>query len=140
GNIHGGPATITAGGSSFEVDEIVAAAGRTPASSGIGLEQVGIDVSKSHGFLETDDHMSVLGAGDWLYAAGDVRGPALLTHMGKYQARIAGAVIAARAEGRPIDGPRYRDVADQGVVPAVIFTDPQVASAGLTEANAREQG
>ena len=140
GRIHGGPATVRAGGSSFEVDEIVVAAGRTPASRELGLERVGLDVSGSHGFLETDDHMAVSGAGGWLYAVGDVNGRALLTHMGKYQARIAGDVIAARAEGRPLDGRRYRDLADQAAIPAVVFTDPQIASVGLTEASAREQG
>jgi dihydrolipoamide dehydrogenase len=140
GRTHGGPATVTAGGSSFEVDEIVVAAGRIPASAGIGLERIGLDVSGSHGFLQADDHMTVVGGGGWLYAVGDVCGRALLTHMGKYQARIAGDVIAARAEGRPTDGARYRDVADHDMVPAVIFTDPQVASVGLTEAKARERG
>jgi dihydrolipoamide dehydrogenase len=140
GLIHGGPATLRAGGWSAEVDEIVVAAGRTAATSGIGLERVGVDVSESRGFLETDDHMAVIGHGDWLYAVGDACGRALLTHMGKYQARVAGDVIAARAEGRPTDGGRYRDLADDGIVPAVVFTDPQVASVGLTEAKARERG
>jgi dihydrolipoamide dehydrogenase len=140
GRIHGGPAKITAGGSSFEVDEIVVAAGRTPASADIGLERVGLDVSGSHGYLETDDQMAVIGGGGWLYAVGDVCGRALLTHMGKYQARVAGDVIAARAAGRPLEGARYRDIADHGVVPAVIFTDPQVAAVGITESSARQRG
>jgi pyruvate/2-oxoglutarate dehydrogenase complex dihydrolipoamide dehydrogenase (E3) component len=140
GRIRGGPATVTAGGSAFEVDEIVVAAGRRPTSHDIGLEHVGVDVSESHGFITTDDHMTVTGAGEWLYAIGDVCGRALLTHMGKYQGRIAGDVIAARAEGRPIDGRRHRDVADHDMIPAVIFTEPQVASVGLTEARARERG
>jgi dihydrolipoamide dehydrogenase len=140
GQIRGVPARLDAGGSTFEVDEIVVAAGRTPASGGMGLEQLGIDVSDSRGFLQTDDHMTVSGGGEWLYAVGDVCGRALLTHMGKYQARIAGDVIAARAEERPIDGARYRDVADHDMVPAVVFTDPQVAAVGLTEAKARERG
>ncbi|HEY2161764.1 MAG TPA: NAD(P)/FAD-dependent oxidoreductase [Solirubrobacteraceae bacterium] len=140
GRMHGGPATITAAGSTFEVDEIVVAAGRRPRTDDLGLESLGVDVSKSHGFLLVDERMSVPGAGEWLYAVGDVCGKALLTHMGKYQARIAGAVISARAEGRPLDGSRYRDLADDGAVPAVIFTDPQVASVGLTEAGARERG
>jgi pyruvate/2-oxoglutarate dehydrogenase complex dihydrolipoamide dehydrogenase (E3) component len=140
GRIHGGPATITAGGRSFEVDEIVVAAGRTPTSADVGLDRIGIDVSASQGFVTTDDHMAVPGGGDWLYAVGDITGRALLTHMGKYQGRIAGDVIAARAEGRPIDGSRHRDVADHDMVPAVIFTDPQVASVGLTEAAARDKG
>jgi dihydrolipoamide dehydrogenase len=136
GRIHGGPVTVTAAGSSFEVDEVVVAAGRTPATHDIGLEQVGVD---ANGYLETDDHMSVKGGPDWLYAIGDANGRALLTHMGKYQGRIAGDVIAARAEGRPIDGSRYRDLADHDMVPAVVFTDPQVASVGFTESRARER-
>jgi dihydrolipoamide dehydrogenase len=119
----------------------VVAAARTPATRDIGLERIGVDVSGSHGYLETDDHMTVqTGTGSWLYAIGDANGRALLTHMGKYQGRVAGDVIAARAEGRPIDGSRYRDLADHDMVPAVVFTDPQVASVGLTESRAREKG
>jgi dihydrolipoamide dehydrogenase len=140
GRIHGGPAIVSAGGSTFEVDEIVVATGRTPATRELGLETVGIDVSASHGYVPTDDHLAVLGAEDWLYAVGDVNGRALLTHMGKYQARIAGAVIGARAAGRPTDGPRYADRADAGAIPGVIFTDPQVATVGLTEEAARRTG
>ena len=140
GRIHGGPARVTAGGSTFEVDEVVVAAGRRPATSELGLERVGVDVSGSHGYLETDDHMEVLGGRGWLYAIGDACGRALLTHMGKYQGRIAGDVIGARAEGRPLDGSRYHDVTDHDMVPAVVFTDPQVASVGLTELRARERG
>ena len=78
--------------------------------------------------------------GDWLYAVGDITGRALLTHMGKYQARICGAVIAARAQGRPATGSRFTDVADAGKVPQVTFTDPQVASVGVTEKQARDAG
>jgi dihydrolipoamide dehydrogenase len=140
GRIHGGPVTVSAGGSSFEVDEVVVAAGRTPATREIGLERIGVDVSESHGYLQTDDHMAVKGGPGWLYAIGDANGRALLTHMGKYQGRIAGDVIAARAEDRSIDGSRYRDLADHDMVPAVVFTDPQVAAVGLTESRAREKG
>jgi len=63
-----------------------------------------------------------------------------LTHMGKYQGRIAGDVIAARAEGRTLEGSRFRDVADHDMVPAVVFSDPQIASVGLTEVAARQRG
>ena len=141
GRLHGGPATLTAGGQSIEVDEIVVATGRTPASAGLGLESVGLDVGPSHGFVPVDDHLNVVGVdGTWLYAVGDLCGRALLTHMGKYQARIAGAVIAARADGRPLTDLGHRDIADHDIVPAVVFTDPQVASVGLTEAAARQKG
>jgi pyruvate/2-oxoglutarate dehydrogenase complex dihydrolipoamide dehydrogenase (E3) component len=141
GRIHGGPVEVTFGGRPITVDEIVVATGRTPASSDIGLETVGLDVSATHGFVPTDDHLTVRGVdGAWLYAVGDLTGRALLTHMGKYQARIAGWVIAARASGMPLDGPRFSDQADHDQVPQVTFTDPEVASVGLTEAAARGQG
>jgi dihydrolipoamide dehydrogenase len=139
GVIHGGVATLSVDGRSFEVDELVVAAGRRPATHDIGLDAVGIKPN-DHGAVETDEHLAVVGADSWLYAVGDVNGRALLTHMGKYQARIAGDVISARAEGRPLDGPRYVDLADGDCVPGVIFTDPQIAYVGLTEAAAKERG
>jgi dihydrolipoamide dehydrogenase len=63
--------------------------------------------------------------------------------MGKYQARLCGEVIAARATGKPLDEGSYNaytDLADHGAVPQVTFTDPEVASVGLTEQDARGQG
>lgn len=139
GRIHGGPANLSAGGSTFEVDEIVVAAGRTPNSEHLGLETVGVRANQ-HGYLDTDDHMAVTNTHTWLYAIGDVCGRALQTHMGKYQGRVAGNVIAARAERRSTDGPRFRDIADHGMVPGVLFTEPQVASVGITESSARDEG
>jgi dihydrolipoamide dehydrogenase len=79
-------------------------------------------------------------SGGWLYAVGDVNGRNLLTHMGKYQARICGDVIAARAKGKPDDLPAMRDVADGRGAPQVVFTDPQVCVVGLTEAAAKAHG
>ena len=142
GRIHGAPATVTlAGGEQVEVDEIVVAAGRSPRTADLGLDSVGLDLDRSHGYVPVDEHLTVPGVpGDWLYAVGDVNGRALLTHMGKYQARIAGAVIGARAEGWPLSGTSNLDMADEAAVPAVVFGDPQVASVGLTEARARQRG
>ncbi|MBO0748266.1 MAG: NAD(P)/FAD-dependent oxidoreductase, partial [Acidimicrobiaceae bacterium] len=138
GHIHGGEAQVTVGKEVFAVDEIVVAAGRVPNSADLGAETVGTTFDR---YVEVDDHLGVRGvAGDWLYAIGDLNGRALLTHMGKYQARIAGAVIGARADGRPLAGSEYLDSADHGQVPQVTFTDPQVASVGLTEAAARAAG
>jgi dihydrolipoamide dehydrogenase len=80
---------------------------------------------------------------DWLYAVGDVNHRALLTHQGKYQARAAGNVIAARANGQELDdGPWGLHVAtaDHEAIPQVTFSDPEVASVGLTEAAARKAG
>ena len=134
GWIHGGEVTVTLSDSSTVVaDEILVAAGRTPNSDDIGLASVG---RPERGFVEVDDHLTVPGF-DWLYAIGDLNGRALLTHMGKYQARIAGEVIAARALGTPLSGSVYRD---RAAVPQVTFTDPEVGSVGPTEAQAREAG
>jgi dihydrolipoamide dehydrogenase len=78
-----------------------------------------------------------------LYAAGDVTGRALLTHQGKYAARIVGAAIASRATGEELDTRPWGEhvaTADHSAVPQVVFTDPEVASAGRTEAQARAAG
>ncbi|MFH5231758.1 dihydrolipoyl dehydrogenase family protein [Antrihabitans spumae] len=135
GTIHGGPATLDLGNEQIVVDEIIVAAGRTPASADLGLASVGLDDGR---YVETDDHLTA--TGDWLYAVGDINGRAPLTHMGKYQARVCGDVIAARAEGRAIDGPRYAATADHGLVPQVVFTEPEVASVGRTEREAKQDG
>ncbi len=109
----------------------------------LGLETVDL---KPGSWLEVDDSLRVRGVtGDWLYAAGDVNHRVLLTHMGKYQGRICGNVIAARAKGiaeaaTPELWSRYSATADNSVVPQVIFTDPEVASVGLTEAAAKARG
>ena len=77
-----------------------------------------------------DDQLRVKGF-DWLYAIGDVNGRALLTHMGKYQARLAGDHIL---------GKDVAATADHTEIPRVVFTEPQVASIGLTLAAAKEAG
>jgi len=80
----------------------------------------------------------------WLYGVGDVNHRALLTHQGKYQARIAGAAIAARAEGVPILESdlwgKHAATADSRAVPQVVFTDPEAASVGLSLAEAEQSG
>ncbi len=125
-------------GFTLQADELLVATGRRPLTDDIGLSSVGIP---DGGYLEVDDSMRVRGvAGGWLYAVGDVTGRNLLTHMGKYQARVCGDVIAARARGRSDDGPAFRASADSRGAPQVIFTDPQVGAVGLTESQAREQG
>ncbi|MFL6101058.1 MAG: dihydrolipoyl dehydrogenase family protein [Actinomycetales bacterium] len=125
-------------GSTVAGDEVLAALGRTPASGDLGLETVGLEAS---GYVKVDDSMLVEGVGGgWLYATGDLTGRNLLTHMGKYQSRVAGDVIAARAKGAPDDGPSLRATADALGAPQVVFTDPEVCAVGLTESAAREAG
>jgi dihydrolipoamide dehydrogenase len=95
------------------------AAGRRPLSDDLGLETVGLTPGEK---VEVDDTLRVATA-PWLFAIGDVNGRSLLTHMGKYQARVAASVIA----GHPLRATR-----DGQGAPRVIFTDPQVAAVGLT--------
>ncbi|MGW2103373.1 dihydrolipoyl dehydrogenase family protein [Streptomyces olivaceoviridis] len=120
-------------GDELTADEILFATGRAPRSEDIGLGTVGLTPGD---WLPTDDSLTVTAVpGNWLYAVGDVNRRALFTHQGKYQARIAGAVIAARARGEEIDTARWAphsSTADLEAVPGVVFTDPEVASVGLT--------
>jgi pyruvate/2-oxoglutarate dehydrogenase complex dihydrolipoamide dehydrogenase (E3) component len=116
-------------------DELLVATGRTPATGELGLETVGLEPGK---YVQVDDSMHALGG--WLYACGDATGRNLLTHMGKYQARVAGDVIAARAAGKPDDRPNMRASADDAWVPQVVFTNPQICSVGLTAAQAADRG
>jgi dihydrolipoamide dehydrogenase len=130
-----------AGGETVEADELLVAIGRTPRTGDLGLDTVAL---KPGDWLTVDDTMLVTDVpAGWLYAAGDVNHRALLTHQGKYQARAAGDVIAARAAGRPVeDEPWGAHVAtaDHRAVPQVVFTDPEVASVGLTAAAAEQAG
>src|SRR4051794_27660093 len=90
-----GPVTgELADGTTIEADELLVAVGRRPHTADIGLETVGLEPGKN---VEVDDRLRANGVdGDWLYAVGDVNGLSLLTHMGKYQARISGDVIAGK--------------------------------------------
>ncbi|WP_149084068.1 MULTISPECIES: dihydrolipoyl dehydrogenase family protein [Microbacterium] len=126
-------------GETVTAAEVLVATGRSPRSADIGLDVVGLEPG---GWIETDDTLRVPDV-DWLYAVGDVNGRVLLTHQGKYQARAAGDVIAARAKGEAVhDGPwgRHAATADHAAVPQVTFSIPEVGSVGLTEASAREAG
>jgi dihydrolipoamide dehydrogenase len=122
------PVTATLGDDrEIEADEILVAVGRRAATTDLGLDTVGL---KPGEYVDVDDRLRATGVdGDWLYAVGDCNGRTGLTHMGKYQGRIVGDVIA----GRDI-----RDRASVTVVPRVTFTDPQVCAVGYTEAQARE--
>jgi dihydrolipoamide dehydrogenase len=126
-------------GPAIMADELLVATGRVPRSDDLGLETIGLEPGS---WLDVDDTMQVKGF-DWLYATGDINHRVLLTHQGKYQARAAGDVIAARALGKPVhDQPWGTHVAtaDHEAVPQVTFSDPEVASVGLTAAAAKKAG
>jgi dihydrolipoamide dehydrogenase len=122
-------AVTVSDGSTVEGDTLLVALGRQYDTDTLGLDAVGLETG---GPVAVDAHYRVPGH-DWLYAVGDINGRALFTHMGKYQARIAADMVLGHdhAASHGADGP---------LSPRVIFTDPQVAAVGHTEATAREAG
>jgi pyruvate/2-oxoglutarate dehydrogenase complex dihydrolipoamide dehydrogenase (E3) component len=104
-------------GEVLEAERLLVATGRQPSVHELGLEQLGVEVTKRG--VTVDDRLR---AADGVWAIGDAAGVGLLTHLGKYQARVAAANIAGQ------------DVhADYRAIPAAVFTDPQVASVGAMD-------
>jgi pyruvate/2-oxoglutarate dehydrogenase complex dihydrolipoamide dehydrogenase (E3) component len=104
-------------GAIVEGERLLVATGRRPNAEGLGLEQLGVRIGKTG--VEVNERMR---AADAVWAIGDVNGIAMFTHVGKYQARVAASDMA----GLPAR-------ADHRAVPTVTFTDPQVASVGVTQ-------
>ncbi|WP_105969677.1 dihydrolipoyl dehydrogenase family protein [Streptomyces geranii] len=131
---------VTDTGDRIEADEILFAVGRAPRTEDIGLDTVGLEPGS---WLPVDDSLRVTGS-EWLYGVGDVNHRALLTHQGKYQARIAGAAIAARAAGVPLletdPWGAHSATADHDAVPQVVFTNPEASAVGLSLAEAERTG
>jgi pyruvate/2-oxoglutarate dehydrogenase complex dihydrolipoamide dehydrogenase (E3) component len=109
-------------------EQLLVAIGRRLNTTDIGVETIGREPGKP---IEVDDSMR---AEDWLYAIGDVNGRALLTHMGKYQGRIAADVILEQ------ESACLPSTADDSRSPRVIFTDPHVAAVGYTLDAAQQEG
>lgn len=110
-----------------EAEHLLVTAGRTPNADGLGLEEMGV-ARTGNGGIEIDDRMRTSVEG--IYAAGDVTGRDMYVYMAAYGARIA-AENALNSNSR---------VYDATAMPGVVFTDPQAASVGLTEAEARGRG
>ena len=104
-------------GAELEAARVLVATGRTPNVAGLGLEGLGLEITDRG--VRVDERMR---AGEGVWAIGDVAGVALLTHVGKYQARVAAADIVG-----------HDVAADYRAIPAAVFTDPQVGSVGSTE-------
>lgn len=109
----------------FEADTVLVAVGRTPNTDGYGLDNTDVELDDD-GFIETDEQLQT--ADPHIYAIGDVAGQPMLAHKG-YQ---EGAVAAEAIAGEP--------VAADFTVPAVVYTDPELATVGLTADEAEEQG
>lgn len=125
-----GPVTVElADGSTVRSEELLVAAGRAPNVRGIGLDTIGLDETDRPAFT-VDDHMRVTGA-ERLWAVGDITGRGAFTHMAVYEAEIAVDDILG------VEHPR---AASSHAVSRVTFTDPEVGSVGMTEAQARDAG
>ena len=139
-----GVTLVLSDGDTVTATEVLVATGRAPRTGDIGLDTVGLEPGD---WIDVDDTLLVRGETNhkhgWLYATGDVNHRALLTHQGKYQARAAGDVIVARALGTGVhDGEwgAHAATADHAAVPQVTFSDPEVASVGLTSTAAEKAG
>ena len=118
---------LVRGTARLDGERLLRAIGRMPLTEGLGLETVGLPAG---GYIDVDDHLRVIRA-PGLYAIGDVNGRSLLTHSGKYQARIAADHILGVPAIALTDGPG---------APRVVFTDPQIAAVGLTLDAALREG
>ena len=115
--VEAGTRLVLSGGETLETERLLVATGRKPNAEGLGLEQLGVEISRRG--IEVDEGLR---AADDVWAIGDCTGVALFTHVGKYQARVAAENVA---------GGTAR--ADYRAIPAVAFTDPQVAMVGDTQ-------
>lgn len=127
----GGVLTCVADAGSVEVafDTLLLAVGRKPNVEGFGLEELGIPIAKA-GVVETDDYLQTLFPN--ILACGDVAGPFQFTHTAAHQAYYA-CVNALFGDFR-------RSAVDYTAIPRVTYTDPEVASVGIGELEATEQG
>jgi dihydrolipoamide dehydrogenase len=111
----------------FECDVILSCVGRFPNGKGLGLEAVGVEVT-DRGFINVDHKRQTNVPG--IYAIGDVAGQPMLAHKGSHEGLVAASAIAGEK------GAAY----DPACIPAVIFTDPEIASVGLSADEAKAQG
>jgi dihydrolipoamide dehydrogenase len=125
-----GKAAVTlelAGGqeATVEVDNVLVSVGRRPNSENLGLEEVGVKIER--GFVPTDRRMRTNVPG--IYAIGDLVGQPMLAHKASREAEVVAEVIAG-----------HKSEMDVRTIPAVIFSDPEIASAGITADEAEKKG
>ncbi len=107
-------------------DKVLVAVGRRPNSSGLNLEAAGVE-SDERSFVKVDHQRRT--SAPHIFAIGDVAGEPMLAHKATYEAHVATSAMAGEAA-----------TYDAQAIPAVVFTDPEIAWCGLTEAEARESG
>ena len=119
--------TVTLEGAEVKADQLLVAVGRGPNSKGIGLEKAGVEVDR-RGFVKVDEWLRTSAKGVW--AIGDVVGGFLLAHAAAHEGVIAAEDMA---------GKRLNPM-EQDLVTRCTYSTPEIASVGLTEAQARERG
>lgn len=134
---------ILSTGEQLQGSEVLIATGRKGVHDRVGLQTVGAQTKGN--FIPVAEDLSVTTNDDetWLYAAGDMNGRALLTHVSKYHGRIVSSAIKARKRGETLQSDAYTPYnasADHAATTQVIFTDPPVSSVGLTRARAVKRG
>ena len=107
-------------------DKVLVSIGRRPNSAGFGLENTEVQVD-DQGFIVTDDQRRTVDPG--IFCIGDVAGEPMLAHKATAEGKVAVEAILGK-----------KTVFEPAAIPAVVFTDPEVAWAGLTEAEAKERG
>jgi len=110
----------------IDADKILLSIGRKPNSENLGLEAAGVAVDK-RGFVIADDHLRTNVAG--IYAIGDLIGGMMLAHKATKEGEVVAEIIAG-----------HKAAFDVRTIPAVVFTDPEIASTGLTEDEAKQKG
>jgi dihydrolipoamide dehydrogenase len=114
------------GSERIECDQVLVAVGMKPRSRGLGLEELGVQIDQ-RGFVKTNDRCETNVPG--IYAIGDVSGPPMLAHKASKEGEVCAEIIAGHKAGK-----------DWTSVPGIIFTDPEIATAGLSQAEAEAQG
>ena len=104
---------------------VLTAVGRRPSTRGLGLENAGVDVDE-RGFIRVNERQCT--SAESIFAVGDVAGEPMLAHKATHEGRVAAEVIAGR-----------KVAFEPAAIPAVVFTDPEIAWAGLTESEAKEK-
>ncbi|MCF7808912.1 MAG: dihydrolipoyl dehydrogenase [Candidatus Marinimicrobia bacterium] len=113
------------GEETLEAEKVLVAVGRRPNTQGNGFEEIGLDIDE-RGFIKVNEKRQT--NVPHIYAIGDITGDPMLAHKATHEGKVAAEVIC----GEPA-------AFDTSIIPAVIFTDPEIAWAGLTETQAKEQ-
>jgi dihydrolipoamide dehydrogenase len=111
---------------SVECDQVLVAVGMKPRSRDLGLEALGVQIDP-RGFIQTNDQCQTNVAG--IYAIGDVSGPPMLAHKASKEGEVCAEIISGHKAGK-----------DWTSIPGIIFTDPEIATAGLSEVEAAARG